>query len=71
MPEFETIEGLQQKYCLEDPTTGEFGGLYPWRSRDDLLEYRASELRRTIAKVYGADAEPRVEVYSVPAPLGN
>ncbi len=69
MPEFEAIEGLQQKYYLEDTGTGEFGGLYLWRSREDLAEYRASELRHTIAEAYGAEAEPRVEVYSVLAPL--
>jgi hypothetical protein len=69
MPEFQAIEGLQQKYYLEDPATGEFGGLYLWRSRDDLLEYRASELRLSIEEAYGADAEPRVEIYSVLAPL--
>jgi len=69
MPEFEAIEGLEQKYYLEDPETGDFGGLYLWRSRDDLVEYRASELRRTIAEAYGAESDPRVEVYSVIAPL--
>jgi len=69
MPEFAAIEGLQQKYYLEDPESGEYAGLYLWRSSEDLAEYRVSELRRTIAKAYGADAEPRVEVYRVLAPL--
>jgi len=65
MPEFAAIEGLQQKYYLEDPASGEYAGLYLWRSREDLAEYRASELRATIAEAYGAEAEPRVEVFAV------
>jgi heme-degrading monooxygenase HmoA len=69
MPEFAAIEGLQQKYYLEDAERGEYAGLYLWRSPEDLLEYRESELRRTIAEAYGAEGEPRVEAYSVIAPL--
>jgi hypothetical protein len=71
MPEFRALEGLQQKYYLEDPETGEYGGLYLWRSPDDLAEYSESELRATIAEAYGAVGEPRVEVYSVLEPLRN
>lgn len=69
MPEFEAIEGLQQKYYLEDTRSGEYAGLYLWRSPADLEAYSASELRATIAEAYGVDGEPRVEVYKVLAPL--
>jgi hypothetical protein len=69
MPEFRAIEGLQQKYYLEDPETGEYGGLYLWRSPGDLAEYKESELRATIAEAYGAEGEPRVEVLTVLEPL--
>jgi hypothetical protein len=69
MPEFAAIEGLQQKYYLEDPASGEYGGLYLWRSAEDLKEYSASELRATIAEAYGTEGEPRVEVYEVLTPL--
>ena len=69
MPDFAAIEGLQQKLYLEDPSTGEFAGLYLWRSRDDLAEFSESELRATIAEAYGVEVAPRVEVYSVMAPL--
>jgi len=69
MPEFAAIEGLQQKYYLEGPESGEYVGLYLWRSAEDLKEYSASELRATIAEAYGVEGEPRVEVYSVMTPL--
>jgi heme-degrading monooxygenase HmoA len=69
MPEFRAIEGLQQKYYLEDAQTGEFAGLYLWRSRDDLAEFNESELRASIAEAYGVEGQPRVEVYSVITPL--
>jgi len=69
MPEFRALEGLQQKYYLEDPETGDYGGLYLWRSSADMAAYAESELRASIAKAYGAVGEPRVEVYSVLTPL--
>jgi heme-degrading monooxygenase HmoA len=69
MPEFRALEGLQQKYYLEDPATGEYAGLYLWRSKEDLAEFSQSELRATIAKAYGVEGEPRVEVYAVMTPL--
>jgi len=69
IPEFRAIEGLQQKYYLEDPRSGEYAGLYLWRSPADLAEFNESELRATIAEAYGVEGEPRVEVYTVLTPL--
>jgi heme-degrading monooxygenase HmoA len=64
-PEFRALAGLQQKYYLEDTTTGEYAGLYLWQSSDALNEYRDSELRASIAHAYRAEGEPRIEVYRV------
>lgn len=69
MPEFRAIEGLQQKYYLEDAESGEYAGLYLWRSPGDLAEFNESELRASIAEAYGVEGEPRIEVYSVLTPL--
>ncbi|MDX1646916.1 MAG: YdhR family protein [Longimicrobiales bacterium] len=69
MPEFQAIEGLQQKYYLEATDSDEFAGLYLWRSGADLEAFHASELRRTIAEAYGVEGQPRVEVYEVLTPL--
>ena len=64
-PEFRALEGLQQKYYLQDAATGEYAGLYLWESQEALAAYRESELRASIAKAYQAEGEPRVEVYRV------
>jgi heme-degrading monooxygenase HmoA len=64
-PEFEALPGLQQKYYLQDPVTGDIGGLYLWSSPEAFDEYKNSELRATIAQAYQAEGEPRVEVYRV------
>ncbi|HKK05643.1 MAG TPA: hypothetical protein VKA50_07330 [Gammaproteobacteria bacterium] len=63
--EFRALKGLQQKYYLQDSSTGEIAGLYLWESNEDFLTYRESELRRSIAEAYQAEGEPRIEVYGV------
>jgi heme-degrading monooxygenase HmoA len=67
--EFRALEGLQQKYYLQDTATQEYAGLYLWESREDFLAYRDSELRATIAKAYQTEGEPRIEVFDVIKPL--
>jgi quinol monooxygenase YgiN len=64
-PEFRALAGLQQKYYLQDPATGDIAGLYLWESQEALAAYRESELRASIAEAYQAEGEPRVEVYRV------
>jgi heme-degrading monooxygenase HmoA len=64
-PDFRALPGLQQKYYLQDPESGEVAGLYLWESTDAFTEYRESELRASIAEAYQAEGEPRVEVYRV------
>jgi heme-degrading monooxygenase HmoA len=62
---FRALKGLQQKYYLQEPATQEYAGLYLWESEEDLLAYRDSELRKTIAKAYQTEGEPRIEVFDV------
>ena len=64
-PEFKALEGLHQKYYLQDVASGEYAGLYLWKSPEALAEYRDSELRASIAEAYQLEGEPRVEVYKV------
>ena len=68
-PEFRALEGLQQKYYLQDPETGEVAGLYLWETPEALASYRESELRASIAEAYAAEGEPRVELFRVLMPL--
>lgn len=64
-PDFRALAGLQQKYYIQDTSSGEYGGLYFWDSPESLAVYRESELRATIAEAYEVIGEPRVEVYRV------
>jgi len=63
--QFRALDGLTQKYYLQDSVTGEYAGLYLWRSPDALAEFRDSELRSTIAKAYKTEGEPRIEVFRI------
>ena len=63
--QFRALDGLLQKYYLQEPTTGEIAGLYLWDSPDSLAEFRDSDLRKTIAKAYEAVGAPRVEVFQI------
>ena len=63
--EFRALAGLQQKYYLQDPASGEYAGLYLWESPDAVAAYRDSELRASIAEAYRTEGEPRVETYRV------
>ena len=68
-PEFRALEGLEQKYYLHDPATGEYGGFYVWRSLDDVVEYRSSDLAGSIAAAYQGVAAPEVTVFEIVMPL--
>ncbi|MDX1403481.1 MAG: hypothetical protein R3192_03035 [Woeseiaceae bacterium] len=63
--QFRALEGLTQKYYLEESATGEVAGLYLWKSPEALAEFRESELRKTIARAYRTVGEPRVEVFRI------
>lgn len=64
-PEFRALEGLEQKYYLESTAPGEYGGFYLWRSLDDVVRYRGSELAASIAAAYQCVGTPSVEVFKV------
>lgn len=63
--DFRALSGLTQKYYLQDPVSGEYGGLYLWASQEAFTEYRESELRASIAAAYKTEGEPRIEVLKV------
>jgi quinol monooxygenase YgiN len=63
--QFRALDGLIQKYYLRDEATGECAGLYLWESQNALVEYNASDLRKTIAEAYSVIGEPRVEVFEI------
>jgi heme-degrading monooxygenase HmoA len=63
--EFRALDGLLQKYYLQEPATQEYAGLYLWRSKKDFDSYKDSELRKTIAGAYETIGEPRIEVFNI------
>ena len=48
-PEFRALEGLHQKYYMQDSESGEYAGLYLWTTPEAFAEFRDSELRASIA----------------------
>lgn len=68
-PEFRALEGLEQKYYLEGPEPGEYGGFYLWRSLEDVVVYRESDLAASIASAYQGVGEPDITVFKVVMPL--
>ncbi len=68
-PEFRALEGLVQKYYLDGAEPGTYGGFYLWRSLDDVVEYRESELAATIAAAYECVGTPQVDVFEIITPL--
>lgn len=63
--QFRALEGLTQKYYLEDTQTGEYAGLYLWESAAALADFQSSELRKTIAQAYQTQGAPRIEVFRI------
>ena len=64
-PEFRALEGLQQKYYLQDAATGEYGGLYLWDSPESLKSYRESDLAASIPEAYEIIEAPNIEILDV------
>ncbi len=63
--DFKALNGLQQKYYLQEPDTMEYAGLYLWDSKEDFDSYNDSGLRKTIATAYKTIGEPRVDVFNI------
>ena len=63
--QFRALDGLSQKYYLQDTETGEMAGLYLWDSAEALADFRESELRASIASAYQVVGEPRIEVFRI------
>ena len=66
---FRALPGLLQKYYVQDPASGEVGGVYVWDSKESMEKYRDSDLRASIGAAYQVEGTPRVEVLRVEMPL--
>jgi len=63
--QFRALPGLTQKYYFQDPSTGEYGGLYIWDSAESLEAFKNSELRASIGNAYQVIGEPRLELLKI------
>lgn len=69
LPLFRAIPGLIQKYYAREASTGDYVGIYLFESEAALLDYRASELARSIPPVYQIEGTPRIELLELLFPL--
>lgn len=67
--QFQAIPGLVQKYYLKLDKPNHYGGFYIWRSAEDLMAFRASELAKSIPSAYRVIGAPDVEVHNLLFPL--
>ena len=67
--QFLEMPGLVQKYYMWEKASGDFCGIYFWASEQDFLNYRQTELGKTISLAYKLDGKPRVELFEMLFPL--
>lgn len=68
-PQFRAIPGLVQKLYLKLGKPNHYGGFYIWRSREDMLAFRQSDLAKTIPEVYKVVGAPDIDIYELLFPL--
>ena len=66
---FRAVPGLVQKYYAREAATGEWCGVYLFDEEESLLQYRSSDLARSIPPTYHLEGAPRVEVLELLFPL--
>lgn len=67
--EFEKLPGLVQKYYMREPASGEYSGIYLWATSQDCMDYRKSELAKTVKEAYLINGPVRVEFFDILCPL--
>lgn len=63
-PRFHEVPGLVQKFYGRDETTGDVCGIYFFEDRQALLNFRETELAKTIPAAYEA-TDIRREMYDM------
>ena len=67
-PRFLDVPGLVQKIYGRDESTGDVCGIYFFENKKALVDFRETELAKTIPTAYEV-AEIRMEVYEILYPL--
>jgi len=63
--QYRTVPGLVEKIYLRFRESGEFGAVYVWDSEKALMDFRETELARTIPDAYQVEEAPLVELADV------
>ena len=62
---YRNVPGLAEKIYLRFRESGEFGAVYVWDSEKALMDFRESELARTIPAAYQVEEAPLAELADV------
>ena len=62
---YRNVPGLVEKIYLRFREGGEFGAVYVWDSEKALMDFRETELARSIPDAYQVEEAPRVELADV------
>jgi quinol monooxygenase YgiN len=62
---YRQVPGLVQKIYVRFRDSGEFGAVYVWNSEQALMDFRQTELAKTIPEVYEVEQAPSAELADV------
>lgn len=62
---YREVKGLLQKYYVHDESSGEFGGIYIFDTKENLEAFRNSVLSKSIGETYQYLEPPTRKVFSV------
>lgn len=66
---FRAVDGLVQKFYLQDEESERVGGFYLFDSEESRDMFFASDLRATIGETYAVKGEPEVSTFQLLFPL--
>ncbi|HUS28215.1 MAG TPA: hypothetical protein VMZ53_06895 [Kofleriaceae bacterium] len=69
LPLFRAVPGLVQKYYAREESSGDYVGCYLFESKQAVLDYRASELAKSIPPTYAVEGVAGIEMLEVLFPL--
>lgn len=62
---YRATKGLLQKYYLKYQSHDEYGAVYLWESEDDMKNFLASDLARTIPEAYQVQGKADIQMGEV------
>lgn len=70
-PQFEAIPGLIQKYYVKLNEEGYYGGIYVWDNKASLMDFKESDLAKSIPNAYEVVEAPSIDVMDIMFQLRN